>query len=182
MIESHFFVWFPLAQAKFDDYYEFEVGNVRDDGNEAESFSRFSIVRPMKEGVRPTTDNGFAAFADVRGDSGTKVTIRLNEKAVGAGLLEEQKLKPIFAHILETSQYTVAFSSDDDALDIIDASRKEDEDAATSQDKGELIEPLDASSVNALDLNGRSKWWFALVLGSLHLALFVSNKVHRYCR
>lgn len=150
-------VWFSSAQAKFDDYYEFQVGIVGGDGSEVESFSRFSIVRPMKEGVRPTTDNGFVAFEDVRGDSGTKVTIRLNEKAVGAGLLEEQKLKPIFAHILETSQYTVAFSSDDDALDIIDASLKDDEDAAASRDKEELIEPLDASSVNGSDLKGRSK-------------------------
>ena len=157
------------------------MGNVSA-GNEAESFSRFSVVRPMKEGVRPTADNGFLAFADVRGDSGTKVAIRLNEKAIGAGLLEEQKLKPIFAHILETSQYTVAFSSDDDAPDLIDASRKEDEDAAASQDKDELIEPFDASSVNASHLKGRSKWYFALVHSSLHFALFVSNNVCCCCR
>jgi hypothetical protein len=109
----------------------------------------------MHEGVRPTADNGFVAFEDLRGDSGTKVNILLNEQAIEAGLLDEQKLKPIFAHILETSQYTVAFSSDEDALDIIDASRKEDEDAVTSQDKEEEIEPLDVPRVNGP--NGKSR-------------------------
>lgn len=131
------------------------MGKVRPESDD-ESFAQFSIVRPMHEGVRPTVDNGFVAFEDLRGDSGTKVTIRLNEQAVEAGLLDEQKLKPIFAHILETSQYTVAFSSDEDALDVIDASRKEDEDAVISQDKEEEIEPLDVPLVNGP--NGKSKW------------------------
>jgi hypothetical protein len=132
------------------------VGKVRPDGAEAEPFAQFSIVRPMHEGVRPTADNGFVAFEDLRGDSGTKVTIHLNEQAVKAGLTDEQKLKAIFVHILETSQYTVAFSSDEDALDVIDASRKDDEDAVTSQDKEEDIEPLDVPLVNGP--NELSKW------------------------
>lgn len=147
-------------QAKFDDYYEFQVGKIRDDDeNDKDSFACFSIVRPMDEGVRPTADNGFHTFADLRGDSGSRITIRLNDKAIDAGLLDEQKLKPIFARILETSQYTVAFSSDDDAQDIIDASQKEDEDAVVSKNTKEEFEPLEASAVNVAGVatNGKSQ-------------------------
>jgi hypothetical protein len=86
----------------------------------------------MDEGEKPSARNGYDRFGDVRGESGTRVTLRLNEKAVEAGLLQEDTLKPILTKIFETSQYTVAFSSDADAQDIIDASQKEIEDLATA--------------------------------------------------
>jgi len=111
----------------------------------------------MKEGVRPTAENGYGAFEDVRGESGTRVTIRLNQTAIDAGLLDEDKLKPIFAKILETSQYTVAFSSDEDAQDVIDASRKEDEAAMSAldnEDEGELLEAASEFSREPLQ-NGK---------------------------
>ena len=40
----------------------------------------------MKEGMVPTTTNGYDQFTDVRGDSGTKITIHLNNAAIAAGL------------------------------------------------------------------------------------------------
>ena len=80
----------------------------------------------MDEGIRPTNQNGFCSFEDVRGDSGTRVTIVLKDSLVEAGWLDHEKLKPIFTKVFETSQYTVAFSSDEDAHDIIEASNKED--------------------------------------------------------
>lgn len=70
-------------------------------------FSKFSISRPMDEGSKPTVENGFNSFADVRGDSGTRVTIKLNEAAINAGFLkEEEVLKPLLEKILEKSPYS----------------------------------------------------------------------------
>ena len=112
-----------LNKAKFDDYYEFEVGNVLKSQSD---FTDFCIARPMEEGVRPTTHNGFDKFQDVRGDSGTRVTIVLKDSLVNAGWLDEDKLRPIFTNVFKSSQYTVAFSSDKDVVDIIEASNTED--------------------------------------------------------
>jgi hypothetical protein len=96
-------------KARFDDYYEFEVGNVLKSQSD---FTDFCIARPMEEGIRPTTHNGFDKFQDVRGDSGTRVTIVLKDSLVNAGWLDEDKLRPIFTNVFKSSQYTVAFSSD----------------------------------------------------------------------
>jgi hypothetical protein len=113
------------TKSKFDDYYEFEVGVLSDGQNVETAFQDFCITRPREEGTELTAENGFDQFQDIRGDSGTCVTIRLNQDAVDAGLLDEDKLKAIFQKIGETTQYTVAFSSDDDAQAIIEASEKE---------------------------------------------------------
>mmetsp|Transcript_3287 Transcript_3287/g.4812 ORF Transcript_3287/g.4812 Transcript_3287/m.4812 type:complete len:582 (+) Transcript_3287:190-1935(+) len=81
-----------------------------------------------EEGQRPTVDNGFAKFSDVRGDSGTCVTVYVNDRVKEAGWLDESVLKLVLAKLFETSQYTVAMSSDQDAQKIIDASKTEDQD------------------------------------------------------
>ena len=96
--------------------------------------------------MRPTADNGYGKFEDVRGESGTRVTIRLNQQAISAGLLDEDKLRPVFTKILETSQYSVAFSSDEDAHDIIDASKREEDAAAVAPDDGDEVDLLETAS------------------------------------
>ena len=113
-------------QSKFDDYYEFEVGQT--------SYTHFTITRPLHEGTQPTAENGFDQFIDVRGESGTCVTITLNEKAVSYGLLEEDVFKPILIKIFETSQYQCAFSTDEEAQSIVDASKEEAQDAVGDDD------------------------------------------------
>ena len=116
------------TKSKFDDYYEFQVGIMPDDDerNHADSaFDSFRVKRPMDEGSKLTTEKGFDKFHHVRGDSGTCVTIRLNEDAIANGLLDETNLKTIILKIVETTQYTVAFSSDEQAEEIIQASAKE---------------------------------------------------------
>lgn len=96
--------------------------------------------------MRPTADNGYGAFEDVRGESGTRVTIRLNQHAIHAGLLDEDKLRPIFAKILETSQYSVAFSSDEDAQAIIDASKREEDATMAALDNKDEVDLLETAS------------------------------------
>jgi hypothetical protein len=95
-------------------------------------FSHFSISRPMKEGTAPTIENGFDAFTDIRGDSGTRVTIKLNQAAIDAGMLkEEEVLKPMLGKFLQASPYTVVLDkccTDEQRQEIIDASRREQED------------------------------------------------------
>lgn len=123
----------------------------------------------MREGVVPTADNGYDKFEDVRGESGTRVTIRLNQRAIDTGFLNEDRLKPFFAKILESSEYTVAFSTDPDAPDIIDASKREDETVLAALDTGERIDLLEATSELSIDpvSNGLSTLYFAvLVLAS----------------
>ena len=132
------------TKSKFDDYYEFEVGVLSDDQDLASAVGEFCIRRPREEGTTLSVDKGFDQFEDIRGDSGTCVTIRLNDDAIAAGLLDEEKLKPIFLKILETTQYTVAFSSDADAQKIIYASELERK-ALQELDEGENEDdPLDA--------------------------------------
>lgn len=125
------------TKAKFDDYYEFEVGMVQTPQQEGywESLKEFRLVRPYDEGTQLTAAKGFDRFHHVRGESGTRVTIRLNQKAIDNGYLDEDKLKPILLKIVETTQYTVAFSSDETAQEIIDASEKEIEAVAALQDQ-----------------------------------------------
>lgn len=83
----------------------------------------------MKEGIKPTSINGYNKFTDVRGESGTRVTLTLSEAAISAGFLEEERvLRPLLTKILETSQYNVALAdccSEKERYELIDASRKE---------------------------------------------------------
>ena len=117
------------TKSKFDDYYDFQVGAMMQHGQQQqpadEDFEEFIITRPMEEGAKLSVETGFDKFTDVRGESGTRVVIRLNQQAINEGLLNEGKLKSIIQKIIETTQYTVAFSSDEDAQAIIEASAKE---------------------------------------------------------
>jgi hypothetical protein len=73
-------------------------------------FSHFQINRPLSEGSQPSLDNGFNNFEDVRGESGTRVTITLSQAAIAAGFLNEKEfLVPLVTRILEKSPYRVAF-------------------------------------------------------------------------
>jgi hypothetical protein len=161
-----------VEQSKFDDYYEFEVGmgvqrgdpnnntndgvmsdntsketeesslGISSSGSSSSEYSHFFITRPMEEGVMPLASNGFVRFSDVRGESGTRVTIQLSQRAIEAGMLDEENvLKPMLVKFFETSQYSVAFSSynngvvvhheeeeEEEVQSIIDASQRELED------------------------------------------------------
>lgn len=144
--------WVEIGtKSKFDDYYVFklpadgatsgtkkasEIDTAMDAATATNSsgnvFSHFSISRPMKEGTAPTIENGFDAFTDIRGDSGTRVTIKLNQAAIDAGMLkEEEVLKPMLGKFLQASPYTVVLDkccTDEQRQEIIDASRREQED------------------------------------------------------
>jgi hypothetical protein len=110
------------TKSKFDDYYEAEIGVHSAEQNFETAFDEFRIVRPRDEGIELTVEEGFDQFQDLRGESGTSVTMRLNPEAIAEGFLDEAKLKSIFLKIVETTQYTVAFSSDEEAVDIVNAS------------------------------------------------------------
>ena len=110
----------------------------------------------MKEGSIPTTHNGYDKFQDVRGESGTRITIVLKDTLVDAGWLDHDKLKPILTKVFETSQYTVAFSSDKDAGDIIEASNREDDELRVfdADDSEAIVEEPVASNEGE---NGQSR-------------------------
>jgi hypothetical protein len=112
------------TKSKFDDYYEAEIG-MFNNPDPVHAFDHFSIRRPFPEGTTLTVEGGHDQFYHVRGESGTCVTIRLNDRAVQAGYLQEEVLRPIFSKIVETTQYTFAFSSDPGAADLIAASAVE---------------------------------------------------------
>jgi len=125
------------TKSKFDDYYVFKLPSDSKPDNGTESpivnkFSHCSISRPMNEGVKPTTANGFANFTDIRGDSGTRVTITLNQSAVKAGFLkEEEVLMPMLEKFLEASPYSVVLDkccTEQQRKEIIDASQREKDD------------------------------------------------------
>jgi hypothetical protein len=132
------------TKSKFDDYYEFEVGVLSENQSTETTVKEFCIRRPREEGAVLSVEEGFDQFEDVRGSSGTCVTIRLNEEAIAAGLLDEEKLKSIFLKIVETTQYTVAFSSDGEAEKIINASELEIKAAAEIKASEQEMDPLDA--------------------------------------
>ena len=116
------------TKSKFDDYYEAELGVCQADASEeqaTELCSSFRIRRPLPEGAELWVETGFDQFHDIRGESGTRVTLHLNQQAMEAGLNDETVLKAIFLKIVETTNYTVAFSTDEGAQDIIDASAQE---------------------------------------------------------
>mmetsp|Transcript_12407 Transcript_12407/g.18792 ORF Transcript_12407/g.18792 Transcript_12407/m.18792 type:complete len:887 (+) Transcript_12407:81-2741(+) len=137
------------TKSKFDDYYVFQLSrNVSDDEEDCEeegeefTFSKFKISRPMKEGTKPTSLNGYDKFTDVRGESGTRITIQLNQKAIQAGLLNQsQTLKPLLTKFLESSQYNVVLEDccvdENERNDIITASEREmEENENTNGDNG----------------------------------------------
>lgn len=113
------------TKSKHDDLYEFEVGLLADEQDPETAFDSFRIRRPRAEGSQLSVETGYDQFQDVRGDSGTCITIRLNKSAIAEGLLDESVVKKKFLHIVEATQYTVAFSSDGQAEEIIQASAKE---------------------------------------------------------
>ncbi|GKY93096.1 hypothetical protein MPSEU_000277800 [Mayamaea pseudoterrestris] len=133
------------TKAKHDDYYEYQVGvfngSPTDFGN---AFDKFSIVRPRGEGTELSVEEGFDQFEDVRGESGTCVSIRLNQEAIDAGLLNEETLKSIFLKIVEATQYTIAFSSSSEASDIISASAKERDTIARLLAEPQDVDPLES--------------------------------------
>jgi hypothetical protein len=139
------------TKSKFDDYYEFEVGVLSESQSIEAAVKEFCIRRPREEGAVLSAEEGFDQFEDVRGESGTGVTIRLNEEAIAAGLLDEEKLKPIFLKIVETTQYTVAFSSDGEAEKIINASELEIKAAAEIKASEQEMDPLDAVADMKID-------------------------------
>mmetsp|Transcript_6381 Transcript_6381/g.14209 ORF Transcript_6381/g.14209 Transcript_6381/m.14209 type:complete len:897 (-) Transcript_6381:120-2810(-) len=132
------------TKSKFDDLYEFSVGLLADGDDPKTAFDSFRIRRPKEEGSKLTVEDGYDQFQDVRGDSGTCITIRLNEAAVAEGLLDEAKLKEIFLVLLETTQYTVAFSKDGQAEEIIQASAKEQEALAELEMPKKDVDALEA--------------------------------------
>jgi hypothetical protein len=150
------------TKSKFDDYYEFELGQMSESvAVEATAFEEFCIVRPREEGTELSVQTGFDRFQDVRGDSGTCVTLHLNQAAKEAGLLDEQAvLKPMLLKIVETTQYTVAFSTDTDgAQAIIDASAQEQQFMAElkREDQQMSMEPIiNTSSVEKEDATAGS--------------------------
>eukprot|EP00977_Amphora_coffeiformis_P027388 scaffold34608_cov172-Amphora_coffeaeformis.AAC.8 len=132
------------TKSKFDDYYEFEVGVLSANQTLENAVEVFCVRRPRAEGAKLTVEEGFDQFEDIRGESGTCVTMRLNEDAIAAGLLDEEKLKPMFLKIVETTPYTVAFSSDNEAQKIIDASELERKAVAEIASGDHDDDPLDA--------------------------------------
>ena len=144
------------TKSKFDDYYEFEVGVLSESQTLESAVEEFTIRRPREEGAALCAEEGFDQFEDVRGDSGTCVTIRLNENAIAEGLLDEEKLKPIFLKIVETTQYRVAFSSDGDAQKIIDATALELQKAKEIAEADRQDDPLDAVADIKIDNESRS--------------------------
>jgi len=148
------------TKSKHDDYYEFQIGTlaspapvgVVDENLDStmSSLSSFSIVRPYKEGTKLLVETGFDQFHHVRGDSGTCVTMKLNDAAVRAGLLDEENvLKPLFLKIVEATQYRVAFSSDaEQAQEIIQASAIEAEAVDHALQESDPLEGLGLSDVD----------------------------------
>ena len=103
------------TKSKFDDYYEFSIGNE----NGSLSFDLYTISKPLsKEGQLPMPDNGFDRFSDVRGESGTRVTFELNDVA-RSSLKDEGDVREMMEHIFQSSQYNVIFSQDDEAKDVV---------------------------------------------------------------
>jgi hypothetical protein len=79
------------------------------------------------------------------------------------GWLDEDKLRPIFTKIFETSQYTVAFSSDQDSQEIIGASHKEDEAIVDAQDEEEFDPADEVVFTNGSHHPVESKFEFVIV-------------------
>ncbi len=124
----------------------------------------------MDEGVKPSSSNGYNSFTDVRGDSGTRITITLNQSAIDAGFLkEEEVLKPLLGQFLQTSPYSAILDhccTDNERLDIIDASQRELDyleakalaQSKEGNDDDELLEDSNNNNTIAADEEGRSSY------------------------
>jgi hypothetical protein len=98
----------------------------------------------MEEGVKPSVNNGFTSLVDVRGDSGTRVTITLNQSAIEAGFLQQEEvLKPMFEKFLEASPYSVVLDkccTEEQRKEIIEATQLELDDLRQEQGEQESNE------------------------------------------
>lgn len=114
-------------------------------------FTHFRINRPLPEGSKPSLCNGFTKFEDVRGDSGTRVTITLSDAAVAAGYLEEKEvLVPLLEKFLEKSPYFAVFSGccgQDETDRIVLASEREEKEINNQ------IDHLDVSTFDTSDVS-----------------------------
>ena len=111
----------------------------------------------MSEGTKPTALNGFQAFTDIRGESGTRITLKLNQTAIDQGYLKQEKvLKPLLGKFLQTSPYSVVLEgccNEEEFQDIVDASLKEEEDMETLRVELELKENDDDDLEQDVDTN-----------------------------
>lgn len=154
---SHSHCKSPQQKSKFDDYYEFSYGQTPQTTESC--YSHFTIARAMDEGTLPTVETGHARFEDVRGESGTRVTIY--------GEFNEEEIRPLVAKIMATSQYTVAFGGDqENDASIIDASKIEQEarailataePASAVDDEDDLLE-ADSAPINKATVKERAKY------------------------
>jgi hypothetical protein len=137
------FEFFFRPKSKFDDYYEFELGrtpnndkNNRQNGNSDDSelsvWKEFTIIRPMEEGQMPCLATGYTALADVRGSSGTSVTLYLQPQyqhwTTPQGVRDV--LLPMLTKILETTPYTLVVEgivSPQEAQALLEASENEEQ-------------------------------------------------------
>jgi Protein of unknown function (DUF2009) len=94
----------------------------------------------MDEGVIPSVDTGYTSFSDVRGESGTRVTI--------FGSFDKSQIRSIVMQHMATSHYTVAFAGDnlEEEASMIAASKIE-------QDAIKQLE-LDSNSSYKMEENG----------------------------
>jgi hypothetical protein len=120
-------------QSKFDDYYEFQLGHTPIDtssNGDDNLWNHFKITRPMDEGTQPGLHNGYTGLADLRGSSGTSVTLYLQPKYKEWTTDDGVKniLLPMVTKILETTPYTFVLDgivSKDEAQALLQASEKE---------------------------------------------------------
>ncbi len=127
-----------------------------DDDNKRRSFQEFRIIRPFPEGTRLdecwTNLDAAKQFVQVHGDSGTRVTVFLNEAAVAAGLLDEDILQPMITKLLESkTQYTVAFSQTADLASwmvLSDEEEKNNDDEAIVDDDRDVVESMETTTIS----------------------------------
>ncbi len=93
------------SKSKFDDYYEFHLGKVP--SPYSGTWREFVITRPLGEGWIPSLETDHTQLTDVRGESGTSVTLYFQPHI--AQWATQEKLFEVITKILETTQYTFAF-------------------------------------------------------------------------
>lgn len=97
----------------------------------------------MEEGTMPSALNGYDSFTDVRGESGTKITINLSKDAIESGILNQSEmLKPLLTRFLESSPYSVVLEDccvdDSERMEIINASQVELDEIEKSNDDANI--------------------------------------------
>jgi hypothetical protein len=168
---------FP-SKSKFDDYYEFELGHTPNNDkinhqngnfndNDVSVWKEFTIVRPMEEGQIPTLATGYTSLADVRGSSGTSVTLYLQPQyqhwTTPQGVCDI--LLPMLTKILETTPYTFVVdgivspqeaqalleASENEEQMIVSLSKRETTTTTTAKGENDVMATNDISSSHALD-------------------------------